>query len=384
MNIGLFTDTYYPQINGVATSLLTLEKELTAMGHKVYIFTVSDPNATHKDNVFRMPSMPLFFSKGHRIGISYPPQILLTIRKLKLDLIHTHSEFTLGIFGKVVSEVLGIPLIHTYHTMWEDYVHYVGGGHVVGPKAARLYSRIFCNRAKVVIAPTAKTKESLLSYGVKKPIKIIPTGIDFAPFSPSSYSADEISALRESIGLKPKDKVLLSIGRVAKEKSMDLILRNLPKIAEHIPKIKMVIVGDGPALEDIKALAKTLGLKKHLLCTGSRPFAEIGKYYQIGDVFVSASTSETQGLTYAEAMAAHLPVVAKLDKSITGLIKHKETGYTFETQEEMIDAVVDAIANKKERERIISHALKSLKPMSSQRFGHSIAALYADVVFNGA
>ena len=104
LNIGLFTDTYFPQINGVATSVHLLRNELAALGHNVYIFTTTDPRAERDAGIFRMPSMPFVFLPSHRVGLLYSPNALLKMRKLKLDIVHTHSEFSLGIFGKIVSE----------------------------------------------------------------------------------------------------------------------------------------------------------------------------------------------------------------------------------------------------------------------------------------
>ena len=380
MNVGLFTDTFFPQINGVATSVQILERELTALGHNVYIFTTTNPKSEKRSNVFRMPSLPLVFLPTHRMGLFYPPQIFFKIRRLKLDIVHTHSEFPLGIFGKVVSEIEKVPLVHTYHTLWEDYVHYVAGGHLITPKMARRFSRFFCHRARAVVAPTEKALECLQSYGVNRPIRIIPTGIDFAPFNPASHNPEEIKALRHELGLRPDDKVLLSLGRVAKEKSMNVIVEQMPRVLECLPNAKLLVVGDGPARPDLQNLAKNLGISERVAFPGARPWSEIGKYYQMGDVFVSASTSETQGLTYVEAIAAHLPVVAKFDQSIAELVRHNETGYTFHENDEFADLAVKALVNKGERRRIVKNALESVVHLSSKHYGQNIEKLYGEVI----
>ena len=380
LNIGLFTDTYFPQINGVATSVHLLRNELTALGHNVYIFTTTDPRAKREAGVFRMPSMPFAFLPSHRVGLLYPPNVLIKMRKLKLDIVHTHSEFPLGIFGKIVSEFLKIPLVHTYHTLWEDYVHYVAGGHLITPKMARKFSRVFCNRARVVIAPTEKAEEYLLGYGVERPIRVIPTGINFAPFSPQSHCPNDIADLKQSLGILPKDRILLSIGRIGKEKSMDVIIKQMPKIFEMLPDTKLVIVGDGPVRAELEELAKSLQIDANVIFTGARPWAEIGKYYQLGDVFVNASLTETQGLTYVEAMAAGLPVIAKFDTNIANLVRHGETGYTFHNDEDLPRLAVDVLTNKAEKERIASAALASIHHLSSQKYGQKAAELYAEVI----
>ena len=380
MNIGLFTDTFFPQINGVATSVHILEKELATLGHNVYIFTTTSPNAPAKANVFRMPSMPFAFLPTHRVGLLYPPNVLLKIRKLKLDIVHTHSEFPLGIFGKVVSEFLKIPLVHTYHTLWEDYVHYVARGHLITPKMARQFSRFFCNRARAVIAPTEKARDVLLSYDVERPIRIIPTGIDFEPFDPAKHSSSEIDELRQGLGILPDEHVLLSIGRVAKEKSMDVAIRQMPKILEAVPNVKMLVVGDGPARADLQQLAKSLGVGEKVVFAGARPWSEIGKYYQLGSIFVSSSVTETQGLTYAEAIAARLPVIAKFDQSIAQLIRHGETGLTFNQDDELAGLVTEILTDNTKKERIVAQAMASIQYLSSKQYGLSVEELYNEVI----
>ncbi|MCL2573050.1 MAG: glycosyltransferase family 4 protein [Defluviitaleaceae bacterium] len=380
LNIGLFTDTYFPQINGVATSVHLLQKELTAQGHNVYIFTTTDPRAKREPDIFRMPSMPLVFLPSHRVGLIYSPKALLKIRKLKLDVVHTHSEFSLGIFGKIVSESKNIPLVHTYHTLWEDYVHYVAGGHIITPKMARRFSRFFCNRARVVIAPTEKAENYLHNYGVERPIRVIPTGIDFAPFAPQSHSSQDIADLKQSLGIPQNDHIMLSLGRIAKEKSMDVIINQMPKILEMLPNTRLIIVGDGPAKVELGQLAKSLNISANVMFTGARPWSEIGKYYQLGDVFVNASLTETQGLTYVEAMAAGLPVIAKFDTSIEKLVRNNETGYTFHDDNDLPQLVVNALTNKVERERITATALSSIHHLSSQKYGQNVAKLYQEVI----
>ena len=214
MNIGIFSDTYFPQLNGVATSIRTLTHALREKGHTVYIFTPSDPRCEGQpedEDIFRLPSIPVYFVRDYRAGYIFPPHILKKIKKLNLDIVHTQTEFPLGFLGKLVSTTEGIPMVHTYHTMYEDYVHYIGGGHIISKNMAREFSCAFCNTAMAVIAPTHKTEQLLSGYGVTKPISIIPTGINTAHFRKENFDAAEILALRESLGLKADTPVIISI-----------------------------------------------------------------------------------------------------------------------------------------------------------------------------
>ena len=381
MNIGLFTDMYYPRISGVVTSAQMLEKQLTKLGHKVYIFTTTDPEApAFESKVFRLPSIPLFFLKEtHRMAFFYPPQLILKARKLKLDVIHTYTEFSLGFLGKLLSKLYKIPMVHTYHTMYEDYVHYIANGRLISKKGAQRYSRVFCNRANMIIAPTDTTSAYLRSIGVKKPVYTIPTGLDFAPFDPSNFSVKELAKTRAEVGLKPDDAVISVIGRVAKEKSLDVLVGMMPKLLSMVPNAKLLIVGDGPARKNLEHQAHKLGVSDVVIFAGLKPWADIGKYYVIGDVFATASTSETQGLTYLEAMAARVPVVIKKDPAFLGIVKHGETGFVFEEDQDAADTVAYVLKHPDIAKRTALNAFTAAQPLSAEVFGLEMEAVYRDV-----
>ncbi len=382
MNIGLFTDTYFPQINGVATSTYTLAKNLRKMGHNVYIFTPQDPKNKDENefNVIRMPSMPCIFIHQYRIGLLYPPKEFTEITKLQLDVIHTQTEFSLGMFGKSLSKFLGVPIVHTYHTMYEDYVHYIVNGALITPSMAHSFSRIFCNFALSVVAPTQKVKDCLLDYGVTKPISVIPTGINIDKFRKSNYSFDEINELRKSFGLDQKNKVILVLGRIAKEKSIDVILNAMPSVLKKEPLARLLIVGDGPYRQNLEELSKTIGISEEVIFAGARPWEDIGRYYQLGDVFVSASVSETQGLTFIEAMAASLPVVAKNDDCIKGVIENGKTGLVFDSDEFLPEKIIEIFENNALKEKLSKNGRDYSESLSEESFAKSILNLYTKVI----
>ena len=384
MNIGLFTDMYYPRISGVVTSARILEQQLAKQNHKVYIFTTTDPKAPHfESNVYRLPSVPLFFLKDtHRMAYFYPPYLINKIRKLKLDIVHTYTEFGIGFFGKLVSKMYNIPMVHTYHTMYEDYIHYVANGKIISRKGAQKFSKIFCNRADVVIAPTDATGEYLHNIGVKKPIYTIPTGLDFSPFSPNRFSTSELNKARKEFKFTNDDKIIAVVGRLAKEKSVDVLINAMPSVLSQVPTAKMLIVGDGPIKSDLQNQARNLGIEKAVHFAGMKPWADVGKYYVISDVFVTASTSETQGLTYAEAMAARIPVVVKRDIAFERLVKHGETGFIFEQDHEAADTLVYALSNPEISQRVALNAFAAVQPMSAEVFGVEMEAVYRKIMKN--
>ena len=386
MNIGIFSDTYFPQLNGVATSIRTLATALEKRGHNVYIFTPSDPRC-HEGydtlNVHRVPSVPVRFVRDYRAGYVLSPFLAKKIVDLNLDIIHTQTEFCLGALGRLISATQGIPLVHTYHTMYEDYVHYIGGGHIISKEMARGFSGIYCNASTAVIAPTRKTEQLLTSYGVTKPISIIPTGINTSNFHKDRFRQEEILELRKSLGLEADTPVIISIGRIAKEKSIDVVIGALPRLIEKLPDLKMVIVGEGNEIENLGKFAESIGVGDHVMFTGGKPWDEIGKYYQLGNVFCSASVSETQGLTFAEAMAAGVPVVAKKDECIENIIENNLTGMLFESNEDLPELLYRVLTDKALADRLSRASVKAMETLSVETFADSVESLYQSILDSG-
>ena len=383
MNIGIFTDTYHPTISGVVTSVRMLETQLRAMGHTVYIFTVANPKAEKKQPyVYRLPSMPLSFIPQQRMALLYPPNILFRFKSLKLDVIHTQTEFPLGIFGKLVSGFYRIPIVHTYHTMYADYMHYVANGHLISPKMAERYSRIFCNQANIVIAPAIKTKEFLLRYAVKRPVEVIPTGLELGRFGPEKYPGEDIAALKTKLGIPREAPVVVTVSRLAQEKSVDVVIKEIPKLIKKFPDARYVIVGGGPSKGDLEKLTAKLGLGRSVIFTGPVPWDEVGKYYLLGDCFVCASVTETQGLTYAEAMASGLPVAAKSDESVRELVKDGETGFLFENDSDCADVLIKILSDKAQAEKIAERGREAIQCLSAENFAKRVEAVYKKCIEN--
>ena len=381
MNIGLFTETYYPEINGVATSVYMLKNELEALGHNVYVFTTTTPGAPEVErNVFRVPSLPCILITERRVGMFYQRRLANIIKKLNLDVIHTHTEFSLGIFGRIMAKELKLPIVHTYHTIYEDYTHYITKIHMLDNRAKafmRVFSKICCNTVEEVIVPTEKTKDLLMKYNVHQKINVIPTGIDLHKFSPSLYEKEDILKLRERYGLTNHHKVLLYLGRLSPEKNAKEILQYMPNYMMQHEEVRFVIVGSGPAKEDLEQLAKELGIEEKVIFTGAQPWDIIGSFYQLGDVFVSASNSETQGLTYIEAMAAGLPVVAKEDPCLEEILEKDYNGYTFTNEKEFVEGLNQVLYSGKEYR---TNAIKKVKQYSSEQYAINVEEVYQAIM----
>jgi 1,2-diacylglycerol 3-alpha-glucosyltransferase len=290
-------------------------------------------------------------------------------------------------FGKLMAAALNRPTVHTYHTLYEDYVHYITKGMFphFSAEMARLFSRKFCNSCDAVVAPTGKIRDLLLEYSVHKPISVIPTGIDTEQFSGApegAESAAEIAALKNDLGIAAGDKVILYVGRLAKEKNIDGIVANLPHYIKSNPNTKFLLVGNGPWKKEIESLAREGGIGGSLVFAGEQPWRGIAKFYRLGDVFISASLSETQGLTFIEAMAAGLPVLARNDRSVEKLIFDNETGCLFNDEAEIPGKLQKMLSDGAFRERLVANALKIAAQNSAAQFAKGIEAVYEDTIRN--
>ncbi|MDD3172259.1 MAG: glycosyltransferase family 4 protein [Herbinix sp.] len=383
MNIGLFSETYYPEINGVATSVYMLKNELEKRGHNVYVFTTKTPGEPeHEHNVFRVPSLPFIFITERRVGMFYQPRLAHIIKKLNLDIIHTHTEFSLGIFGRIMAKELRLPIVHTYHTIYEDYTHYLTRFEIVDRRAkafARTYSKVCCNTVEQVIVPTEKTKDLLMTYSVHKDISVVPTGIDLSKFDYRNYSKEDVNSLKQKYNLSGQDKVMIYIGRVSQEKNIEEIIQAMPEYMKTREAVRFVIVGSGPTLEKLENLVKQMGIEERFVFTGSQPWDTIGLFYQLGDVFVSASRSETQGLTYIEAMASGLPVVARQDKCLEDILEQGKNGYAFTNKEELYYGL-DQILFQDKQTNYGENAIKKVEKYSTQEFAYQVEKVYNQVI----
>ncbi|MBU3143185.1 glycosyltransferase family 4 protein [Clostridium sp. CF012] len=381
MNIGIFTDAYYPQVSGVVTSTFILKNELIRLGHSVTIITVAHPDVEEEEGIMRLPSIPFFLLPSQRVGMIYSRKIMIKIKKLDLDIIHTQTEFSIGIFGRIVAKKLDIPVVHTYHTMYEDYIHYVSRGIMLKPASqfAKKVSKLYCRDCSAIIVPTLKVKDALQQYGLLRHIDIIPTGVDLEPFKRNNYNEGLIQDEKKSFGINETEPVVLFIGRLAKEKSVDIIINSMKELIVKMPNSKLLVVGDGPERENLEALVRLLDIEKSVIFTGEKPWAEIGRYYQMGDVFVGASLTETQGLTFTEAMAAQVPVVAKYDKNLDDLIRDKINGRIFYKDEDLSEILFEVLMNKEECDTMVKNAYDGIEALSSKCFGESVEKVYMEV-----
>ncbi|KRN90380.1 glycosyltransferase family 4 protein [Ligilactobacillus ceti] len=335
MNIGIFTDTYYPQVSGVATSIRTLSQELQKQGHQVYIFTTTDPNVDkeHEEkNIFRFASIPFVSFTDRRIAFRGYFQAYQIAKDLDLDIVHTQTEFSMGLIGKSVAKHLEIPCVHTYHTMYEDYLHYIAKGKLLKSSHVQMMTRTFCAHLNGVVAPSEKVVATLQRYGIDIPMQIIPTGINITKFQ----ELQDWQGLREKYQITPDQPVILTLSRLAYEKNINKLISAFNKIQKTIPEARLIIVGDGPARDSLEEQVVDLELTDKVIFTGEISNDEVAAYYQMADLFASTSKSESQGLTYIEALAAGLYVLATESPYTNELLDDESLGAVFTDQADLI------------------------------------------------
>lgn len=383
MKIGIFTDTYVPFINGVTTSVLMLKKSLEKKGHTVYIVTVNAENMQYQieDNgkVIRIPGIPIGIYDYRLTGI-YPLKAIKLIKKWNLDIIHSQTEFGIGTFARIISKQLRIPLVHTYHTMYEDYVHYITHGYFnrSSKKLVEYLTLFYCDKTITeLVVPTKKAYELFKQkYKVDRNVYIVPTGIDVEKFYREKNKNISIPLSRSKLGLEEDDFVILFVGRVAQEKNLELLLTSMKGLVNVSNKIKLLVVGDGPDLEKYKNFTIKHNLEKNIIFAGKVPWNKINEYYIMADVFATASHTETQGLTVIEAMAASLPVVCIDDESFTGTVINNLNGLIFKNRREYKKQITKIFEDKYLRQKLSSQARISAETHSSKYFAEQILDVY--------
>lgn len=376
MNIGIFTDTYFPQISGVATSIKTLKDDLERKGHSVYIFTTTDPHVDKdviEPNVFRLPSVPFVSFTDRRIAISGMFHAVEIAKELELDIIHTQTEFSVGMIGKYVANRLKVPCVHTYHTMYEDYLHYVLNGHLLKPYHVKQMTKMFLSHTSGVIAPSEQVREVLQRYKIKTPISIIPTGVDLSEFT----KPVETKKLRASLGIDEDAPVILSLSRIAMEKKIEMTIKAMPKLIKKYPKIKLVIVGGGPDMDEIQEITRSVNMQDHVIFTGEIDHDKVSPYYHMANLFVSSSDTETQGLTCIEAIASGAKVIVRSAPYTDELLKDPAVGVTFNTEEQLVSSVSRYLDHPKVFDDRKAQK-QILHDISSDTFGNNVLKFYQE------
>ena len=382
MKILISTDLYTINTNGVVTSVRNLMEELSKKGHEIRVLTVSEKLKSHQDeNIYYIKSLPL--------GAVYPDvRMPLSnhhhrfIRELidwKPDLIHSQCEFFSYQYACYISRKAGAPIVHTYHTLYEQYVTYIFPSQRIGAFFVGKLSKYRLRKAEAVVAPTQKVETVLKSYGLRNPIHVVPSGIALEQHK-QRISEEERKRRRAELGI-PEDALgLLNLGRLGTEKNLTEIIELFAVARSQNSKLKLLIVGDGPARKDLETTAERLGVAENVIFTGMVPPEEVHAYYQLGDVFASAATSETQGLTYVEAAANGLPLLCRKDPCLDGVLVDQCNGWEYEAEEEFCDIIHAILNNPGWCQTAGTQSEQIAASYDKSNFAQKIEAIYETVV----
>lgn len=374
MKIGMFTDSYRPYTSGVVRSIETTAGKLTELGHEVYIFAPSYPNYEKEPNVFRFASVPTPTYPDFAIALPFSLYLNATIRRLDLDVIHVHSPFSMGLLGARCAKRYDIPLVFTYHTMYDQYVHYLPFAQGISRKVVLRLSKKFCNRCDLVITPTEIIR-NIVADRIETRVEAVPTGIEM-----NEFSNMDRTWLRREYNISDDYKILLHLGRLGKEKNVGFLLKSYNEILKTHPKTKLVIVGDGPERQDLQEEATQKGLTD-VLFTGPLSRQRVVDSYAGADIFIFASTTETQGLVLGEAKAAGLPSVAVKALGAAEMVQDGVDGFLTPLSQELFTArILQLLENDGLRKVMAERALIEAEKISSTAMAKKLLSVYEDEV----
>lgn len=367
----LLTDSYRPTVNGVVTSIDELRQGLLEAGHEVRVLTVGPTRRTTFDGeVYRLPSLDASHIYPHaRLGRPLDRDLLAGLVAWRPEVVHSHTEFVAFWWALRLAGRLGVPHVHTYHTLYADYTHYFFPHERAGRALCARFARGTLNRTDLVIAPTAKIERLLRGYGVRVPVCVVPTGVDLDRFSPGPGSAE----LRASLGLDPEVPVVLSLGRLAAEKNVTEVVELLAGVEAPW---QLVVAGDGPQAGALRRQVERLGLTARVRFVGAIEPARVPEFYRLADVFVSGSRSETQGLTYLEALACGVPVVCRDDASVEGVVLDDRNGRRYSAPEDFTEAMTAVLTDPALRRRWSQGAVTTAAGFGRATFVDAICAAY--------
>lgn len=381
MKILITTDLFTTDTNGVVTSVKNLRGALLKKGHDVRILTLSDSVHSHKDgDVYYIRSMPLgVIYPNVRMPLSYHHRLIRELIEWGPDVIHSQCEFFTFQFAKRIAKLTGAPLVHTYHTLYEQYATYVIPSERLGRLLVRVLSRKRLKNVGLIIAPTHKVEDTLHGYGMHNAIAVIPSGISLQQHK-KRLSQRERAERRARLGIGEDQTVLVNLGRLGAEKNLEELLHMFADVLRSHGDMVFLIVGDGPARGELEELSHKLGIGDRVIFTGMVDPKEVSDYYQLGDVFVSASTSETQGLTYIEAAANGLPLLCRRDLCLSDVIHEGENGYEYSDEEEFLSDIEAILSDPEWRSDAGRRSEEVASAYDTETFGNAVEEAYRSLV----
>jgi len=380
LKVGIFTETYRPQINGVVTSIENLKKILIERGAQPIVFTVGRESGVKKEDftiVHRFKSVAYPFYPEYRFAPSRFRKVKKVVEKYKLDLLHSHGPFSMGLNALYAHKNLKIPLIGTFHTLLPEYIHYF-----IGEKSAEhfglflkryswRYLKWYYSRCDVITCPS-KTTANLLKQKSFENVLIISNGIDTKKFNPNVSG----SKFKKAYGISENEKIILYLGRISAEKNIPFIVKSASLVVKKIKDVKFIIAGEGPAKGELISLINEMKLNENFIFTGVLPSDLLLSTYAAANVFVISSHTDTQGLAILEAMSSGKPIVAAYSGVLGELVKDGRNGFTAKDVEDFAEKTIQILRDVNLERKMGEESRKMVYDHSFERVGDQIAQLY--------
>ena len=384
MRIAIFTETYLPQINGVVTHIKILKEGLEALGHTVLIVTADSKAHTHylKDNVLHCPAHNL--KRIYNLDLASPVSRtrLKYLREFRPDIIHVHNEFSIGLSGMAIAKILKVPLVYTLHTMYDDYIYYIAPKPLIPltKKLSHRYFRRFPQNAAVVTGPSKKCQEYTYEIGSDKKVEVIPNPVELDAFAPQTSTPQQRAQIREQYHIPQDATVACFVGRLGREKSVDVLLRFWAQEMKPQDNMRLLIIGDGPEKEPLEQLAQQLGITDTVIFTGKVLHPDLPPYIHTCDIYVTASLSDTNSISMLEGMAGGLPVLQLYDELNADQVTDGVNGYMFRDAAEMgqrLRQIRDM--EPEELQKLKTSVIQSVKNSGAQTLANYIQTIYYNI-----
>lgn len=384
MKVALFTETYLPFINGVVTHVVALKDGLEKLGHTVLVVTACPSTKTHyiKDNVLYCPARQSKKIYNYGLAAPFSKERFQIIKEFNPDIIHIHNEFGIGLSGARIAKKLNIPMVYTLHTMYDDYLYYISKPLFVPvlKKLSHRYVKFLADRSAALTGPSQKVQEYFNLCGSNKSVHIIPNPVELDLFNHTNLDLEKSKQIRNKYNILDDEILVTFCGRLGKEKSVDVLLDYWAKQVNKEDKFRLMILGGGPCLEELKERAKKLGIDDMVIFVGKVEHNDLPIYYGACQLYITASLSDTNSISMKEAMATGLPVIHIVDPLNKGQIVDGVNGYIYHDDKEMYQILL-RYKNMTEEERLIikKSVIESVKIYSCEAIAEYLEQVYLKI-----
>lgn len=380
MKVLITTEFYLPETNGVVISVLNLSKALRLLGHEVRVLTIAKvDHSKFVDDCYYIKACKIQFYPDSFASIHTHDKLVDKIIDWHPDIVHSQCEVFTLLFAKRIAKACDIPVVHTCHTYFPDYGHYFSHFERAWMVLVKFACKAALRKISTIIVPSQKVWEMLTDdFHMKNKLKMIPTGLDLQKFF-IEVNATELTTLRHSLGITEKESIFITVGRISKEKNLTELLEIYAKYCRRNKDSKLLIVGEGPEQEALEAQIAEEDITDRVLFTGFISQEQLPAYYKISDALVSASNSETQGLTFYEALASGIPLICKYDPCLEQILETGINGFYFDNEQEFSVAVKKITAPQVKRQ-FAQKAKESAIPFGLKKFGISVQEVYREAM----